>query len=413
MDSLGAGETTFDNNSIRGLPNPGTENLVSGALAKLGKDYLSELSTKSLIQPFNKELNWSGKGQHVLYAPKEEPPLKTLSHLGASNTAIVEKVLCKRIALAKKTMRCTRTLKISDALREVYHLQNLRHFHIVQLVGTYLQGRNFSVLMYPVADFHLGTFMEDTADMIGTMTDELDNRRRFLASSLTCLLSAIEYIHDNTTKHMDVKPQNILVRRISEPTDTEHTFDQPHPWRVYLADFGLSRSFAAQDNSQTDGPTSRTPKYCAPEVFDYDFRGRSSDIFSLGCVFAEVLTTYDALHPQEFADYRHDGGYDESFHRNLDRVTKWVREILVTSYQLRCQIVLPMLSLDPKDRPTASTLLTDLMRINPLEIPLDFKTYGARESPCCSREPEPYVVYAGIPTDTTVPADGGKEDVPS
>lgn len=53
---------------------------------------------------------------------------------------------------------------MNDALTEVEHLQRLRHFHIVQLVGSYLQGRNFAILLYPVAACHLGTFLEDTAD---------------------------------------------------------------------------------------------------------------------------------------------------------------------------------------------------------------------------------------------------------
>ncbi|KAF2689708.1 kinase-like protein, partial [Lentithecium fluviatile CBS 122367] len=217
-------------------------------------------------------------------------PLALLSNLGISASAIVEKVLCRRVALARKTMKCTRKWTISDALREVYHLQNLRHFHIVQLVGTYLQGRVFSILMYPAADCHLGTFLEDTADMQETPSSNVESwhRRLFLGSTFTCLASAIAYVHHNTTKHMDVKPQNILVRKIREPSpdDVEVLY-----WRIYLSDFGLSRSFTSNDESQTNGPTSRTPKYCAPEVYDSDARGRSADIFSLGCVYAEILTT--------------------------------------------------------------------------------------------------------------------------
>ncbi|KAF1836863.1 kinase-like protein, partial [Decorospora gaudefroyi] len=100
-----------------------------------------------------------------------------------------------------------------------------------------------------------------------------------------CLTSAVAFIHGRTTKHMDIKPQNILIREIgSSPFDPG--------WRVYLADFGLSRSFTSQDHSQTDGPTSRTPRYCAPEVYKSERRGRSADIFSLGCVFLEILTVY-------------------------------------------------------------------------------------------------------------------------
>jgi serine/threonine protein kinase len=377
-----------------------TATSMLGALAKLGTDYQSELRAKNLMQPLDKELNWSGKGQHVPYAPNEELPLKFMSHLGASVSATVDKVLCKRIALARKTMRCTRKWSISDALQEVCHLQNLRHFHIIQLVGTYLQGRNFSILMYPVADCDLGTFLEDTADMNDIVTVELETRKKFLASSLGCLLSAIQFVHENTTKHMDIKPQNILVRKTSDSVDPSYPIRQPRHWRVYLADFGLSRSFAAQDHSQTDGPTSRTPKYCAPEVYQYESRGRSSDIFSLGCVFAEILTTYDGFHPQEFADFRCGDDSDESFHKNLDRVTEWVQKKLRISYLLRTRVLLPMLSLDPKERPTASILWQHLLTTDVQSIPIDFQPYDYQHTPCCSREPEPYEVYEDAPVDS-------------
>jgi serine/threonine protein kinase len=149
---------------------------------------------------------------------------------------------------------------VTDAIREVYHLQNLRHFHIVQPVETYLQGRNFSVLMYPVADTHLGRFLEDTLDTDMWISFK---RREFLASTLSCLTSAMAFIHQHKTKHMNIKPQNILVRRV-------HISIHEHGWRIYIADFGLSRSIAPQDHSETDGPMSRTPRYCAPEVYSHE-----------------------------------------------------------------------------------------------------------------------------------------------
>jgi hypothetical protein len=97
---------------------------LSGPLAKLGLEYQAKLQDKDLIQPFDKELNWSGKGQHVIFYPREKVPLEFLAHLGASISARVEKVLCRRIALARKTMRCTRNWTITDALCEVHHLQS-------------------------------------------------------------------------------------------------------------------------------------------------------------------------------------------------------------------------------------------------------------------------------------------------
>ncbi|KAH7090805.1 kinase-like domain-containing protein, partial [Paraphoma chrysanthemicola] len=252
---------------------------ISGQLQRLRDDYYIELERHSIIQPFDKELNWSGKGQHITFRPSEKIPLTVLTQIGASVTASVHKVLCRRIALARKTMRCSRQWTILEAMREVYHLQNLRHFHIVQLVGSYLQGRNFCILMYPVVDYHLGTFLEDTADSRTVFSYKEIRLQSFLLRSMGCMASALAYIHHSTTKHMDIKPQNILVR---------HCEDKFTSWRIYLADFGLSRSFASQDHSQTDGPTSRTPRYCAPEVYQYESRGRSADIFSLGCVFSEV-----------------------------------------------------------------------------------------------------------------------------
>lgn len=371
-------------------------------LQKVRNDYYAHLHEQNIIQPFDKELNWSGKGQHVTFLPKELVPLRVLSHLGASMTAKVDKVLCKRIALARKTMRCTRQWTISEALGEVYHLQNLRHHHIIQLVGSYLQGRDFSILVYPVADCHLGTFLEDTADMntdSNSRFEDTDYRRRLssLVRSFACLTSALSYVHDQTTRHMDIKPQNILVR--------EADVGSSEPYRVYLADFGLSQSFASQDHSQTDGPTSRTPRYCAPEVYQHERHGRAADIFSLGCVFAEIFTVLEGRHPNEFAEYRRGEGHDESFHANLESVNDWlddtVLDILSDSSNdhlgwydscgdsAAVRVVLKrMISHDPDERPTARDMQRD--------IPFSglYQLY-----PCCSMPPEQYVAYEATSAD--------------
>lgn len=363
-------------------------NEVKGPFEKLGMDYQAELKEKELIQPFDKELNWSGKGQHVVFQSKDKVPLEVLGHLGASATARVEMVRCRRVALARKTMRCKGSWNRNNVLQEVVHLQNLQHRHIVQLVGSYLQGRDFSLLMYPAADCHLGTFLEDTEDIQRDTTRliEYGARREFLLSAFHCLASAVLCVHQNSTKHMDIKPQNILVRQF---TDFAHANNVDGiPWRIYLSDFGLSRSFANQGHSQTDGPTSRTPKYCAPEVYEYESRGRASDMFSLGCVYIEMLTVIAGRSLYEFAEFRRDEDEDESFHKNLDQVIAWIEKIVpeggtvISSEQYR--FILNMISKDPIQRPSAKDAWL---------IP-GMKT---RWSSCCSKDPEPYVVYSGPP----------------
>jgi hypothetical protein len=347
----------------------------------LGADYHTELQRRQLIVPEAVEVNWSGKGQHVTFSKQGDVPLKMIRHLGSSCTAHVDKVLCRRIALARKTMRCSRQWKIEDALREVEHLHHLRHAHIVQLVGTYLIGRNFTILMYPAADQDLHIFLEDTSDLLPLSLDapggERDMRRLFLLRSQQCLISALSYIHHRTTKHMDIKPANILVKGYLDR------------WRVYMADFGLSRSFAALDHSQTDGPTARTPKYCAPEVYDQSSRGRSADIFSLGCVFAEMFTVASDEHIHDFANYRRGDDSDESFHNSIDRCTSWIDEKCFkmrpwpAQHTIKCaRIIKRMITQDPTQRPTADQVSASLK-----------DWIGEAESRCCAEGPEPYEAY--------------------
>lgn len=355
-------------------------------LLKLGENYYEGLRRQDLLLPLDEELNWSGKGQHVIFEPNESVPLIMISRLGSSYTATVDKVLCKRIAIARKTIRCPQKWKAQDALQEVYHMQNLRHFHIVQLVGTYLQGRRFSILMYPAADCHLKDFLDHASYLKNDPGFKLDHVHRlsFLASSLGCLASAIAHVHDHTTKHMDIKPQNILVKstRHSSPT-----------WRIYLADFGLSRSFEPGDQSQTDGHASRTPRYCSPEVYEGETRGRSADIFSLGCVFLEILTVYSGNDLDEFTDYRHK--LDTSFHANLDGVNDWIDLTIhpsmikpdVHSGELLdlLRMIRKMVDRDPFQRPTAQALRQFFASLQHLS---QFKALS-----CCDQPAESYVAY--------------------
>lgn len=127
---------------------------MSAQLEALHYGYYENLHKRNLVQPFGKEINWSGKGQHVVFNLPDPVPLIPISRLGSSATAVVEAVQCRRIQLARKTIRCSRKLSMAEAVNEIYHLQTLRHIHIIQLVGSYLQGRNFAILTYPVADSH-------------------------------------------------------------------------------------------------------------------------------------------------------------------------------------------------------------------------------------------------------------------
>ena len=84
---------------------------------------------------------------------------------------------------------------------------------------------------------------------------------------------ALDAAHAKGLVHRDVKPSNVLLDR------DEH---------VYLADFGLTRSFGSA--SSTDGPSVGTPAYLAPEQIEGQEIDGRVDVYSLGCLLYECLT---------------------------------------------------------------------------------------------------------------------------
>ncbi|KAL5380696.1 hypothetical protein PMIN02_010544 [Paraphaeosphaeria minitans] len=85
---------------------------------------------------------------------------------------------------------------------------------------------------------------------------------------------------------MDIKPQNLFVRDIST-SDA----DEQHQCKLYFTEFGISKAYKSVDECDTESPTSFTRTYAAHEVGIQESRGLSADMFSLGCVYSEMLAT--------------------------------------------------------------------------------------------------------------------------
>jgi serine/threonine protein kinase len=202
---------------------------------------------------------------------------------------------------------------------------------------------------------------------------------------------------------MDIKPANVLVKHYS-------TLGTPYgQWKVYLADFGLSRNFVS-DDSQTEGPTARTARYCAPEVYLYESRGRAADIFSMGCVFAEILTVYFGGDPEDLKESLCQQCETDHYHSNIERVQLWVHDCALSSSQpdlakgqdgckengLIAHHVNRMIDESPDKRPTA-TFLRDYFRLTDgtSGLPFAFRSLGTE---CCDASPERYVAEGQLST---------------
>jgi serine/threonine protein kinase len=251
-------------------------------------------------------------------------------------------------------------------LREVEHLRRLSGTHIVRLIGTYTFKQEFAILLYPAAEYNLETFMDAIAN--ANEDDETEKRIKFfrlhaLAGFFSCLAKTLEFLHGRLTRHMDIKPSNILVKYVSEDSSAGVWY------KVYIADFGITRSYDQLADSETESPTKYTHKYAAPEIVDQSRRGFPSDIFSLGCVYVDMLATL-AIDPQhtkaDLLSVLKSEYLPRSYHENIFVVLEWVEELcsrnvgnhfFVLLLPLTSRIT-EMLDYDPSFRPTAPVVTT-------------------------------------------------------
>ncbi|OCL04164.1 kinase-like protein [Glonium stellatum] len=243
--------------------------------------------------------DWSDRGSHVDFLPDEAVPLERGRWLGSGGDGEVVETTCKGIKLAWKR-KVLQYKRRHEALKEMNILKKLRHHHIVTLVGTYTYRQFLGLLMWPVAQCDLATVLE-YMDMRGQgksepnedgvvlnklgiepekLRDIVGDQDRGIWASFGCLTNAMAYLHENKIRHKDVKPSNILLS----------------DGGIWLTDFGNARDFSAELVSTTEGGARGTVKYCAPEVASYQENGRSADIFSLGCVFLEIMIAFNGNH---------------------------------------------------------------------------------------------------------------------
>jgi serine/threonine protein kinase len=187
----------------------------------------------------------------------------------------------------------------ADMMQEVSVMKKLTHKHIVALhecIDDPEADMVYLVMQYvpsgPIATLSdRGTCMPLPAETVGEYAHQLG--------------TALRYMHRRGVVHGDVKPDNILV-------------DTRHGRKAYLADFGVSRTFGALEET-TDSPgdgspavsprfqsarrnsvpcaaISRavkvglgTPAFLSPEVFDGGKPGAAADMWAFGVTLYALL----------------------------------------------------------------------------------------------------------------------------
>lgn len=230
------------------------------------------------------------------------------------------------------------------AKKEILVMNDVDHPNIVKFHESFSGATSVNIVME-----YCATTLEELIERQGKEVGQ-PFPKDVIIEWMAELLSGLAYLHSRRIIHRDIKTSNIFL------SETNH---------AKLGDFGActvltSASVAAC--SMIGTPLYFSPEVCAEETYD-----ERSDVWSLGVVFYEMCTL---RHPFE-AD--HLPGLIQQI------LTKEVAPFSVELDSRFEDIVLKMLSKDPRERPTAQDIID-----NHLVVPLSHPSHPSQK-PSTSR----------------------------
>ncbi|EGG21753.1 p34-cdc2 protein [Cavenderia fasciculata] len=150
-----------------------------------------------------------------------------------------------------------------SAIREMKMLQELKHENIIDLLDVF-QHKSNMYLVFELMEWDLEKIIMDKSIIL---------KPSDIKSYMKMLLQGLDACHKNWILHRDLKPNNLLIGGDGI---------------LKLADFGLARQYGSPNKVYS--PQAVTIFYRAPELlFGSRSYGPSLDIWSVGCIFAELM----------------------------------------------------------------------------------------------------------------------------
>jgi mitogen-activated protein kinase 1/3 len=173
----------------------------------------------------------------------------------------------ERVAIKKIHNVFQNRIDALRTLRELKLLRHVRHENVISLKDVMLPPHRNSFkdvyLVYELMDSDLNKIIKSSQ----SLSD--DHCKYFLFQ----LLSGLKYLHAANILHRDLKPGNLLVNANCD---------------LKICDFGLARTSSGSEEIMTEYVVTRW--YRAPELLlCCDNYGTSIDVWSVGCIFAEIL----------------------------------------------------------------------------------------------------------------------------
>ena len=280
--------------------------------------------------------------------------------------------------------------QFDDEKKVLQILAQVPHAHITEYLGSWTQDGRFYML-FPLAKQNLRNFFRSRPSQESTKAFVL-----WLFNQMRAIADAVNHIHNLGTSqpdsssrsklhplrhpsqqgwHHDLKPENILVFQNSHEGDIEN-------FVLKVSDFGtarIHRIVSGQQHSHQTEHQGGDPIYGAPDHAQGLRVSRPYDIWSLGCVFLEMITWHFQgwFGVEMFGEAR---GKHSIYRKcatfwDMDMKTNKVCRHLAVESQLqtlalRCKdlgqfeklikLIDTMLSINPEERPRAFEVRNDL-----------------------------------------------------
>jgi len=226
----------------------------------------------------------------------------------------------KRVNIGKMSKK-----EVEDTLNEVRFLASVRHQNIVGYFESFLDK----------GDKEICIIMEFCGcGDLSSKVERYRKRRQYIDENviwayLVQCMSALYHLHKAGVMHRDIKPANCFLGQDGS---------------VKVGDMNVSKRIKGNGMMQTQ---IGTPYYMSPEIWANRPYDTSSDIWATGCLIYELMALRPPFLGDSFPELRRNvrSGRYPALPRNFSSSLK--------------QFVARMLSLNPRDRPSAEDLLND------------------------------------------------------
>jgi serine/threonine protein kinase len=176
---------------------------------------------------------------------------------------------------ALKMIECTDMMELNRAMQEVFPVKDISHEGLVRYLDVFVHEDKDSTGTVTTKFCILMNYYSE-GDMLQMIEKRFAKEEYFdekqALSYMKQLAEGVHHLHQKTLIHRDLKPQNVFVANNEKS--------------LFIGDFGLVTKLEKTFLSTVAG----TLRFMAPEVLSNKKYEYAADVWSLGCIFYELLT---------------------------------------------------------------------------------------------------------------------------